>query len=75
MAKRILIMPMNLSDVTRILNYSDVELVQHAASEDLAVLVVANIRLRKSNERLTYALIALTIVLIIIAAFEAYRHW
>ena len=81
-------MTLNPSDATRILNYSDTELVQHALSEDLAVLVVANIRLRDSNEllskvliRLTRWLVGLTLLAVVFTlavaiepAIEAYRH-
>ena len=68
-------MPLSDRDLADIRKMTDDDLVRHAQTVDLAVLVEANVRLRKSTERLTNVLIALTVVLIIIAGFETYRHW
>ncbi len=68
---------LNDADLTTLLKMDDRELVQHAGSPDMAVLVLANVRLKTSTERLTKVLIVLTVVLIVLAlplAIEAYPH-
>jgi hypothetical protein len=64
-------------DLDSLMKMGDRELVKHAGSADMAVLVMANVRLRKSTERLTLVLIILTVLLVILTAplaVEAYRH-
>jgi hypothetical protein len=68
---------LNDQDLEAIMKMGDRALVRHAGSSDLAVLVLANVRLRKSTERLTVVLILLTLVLVVLAlplAVEAYPH-
>jgi hypothetical protein len=44
------------------------DLLRHAASSDLAVLVEASLRLRETTDRLNKVLIGLTIVLVFLTA-------
>jgi hypothetical protein len=57
----------------RLMTYDD--LVRNAQTEDLAVVVEANLRLKSATKRLTWVLIGLTAALVIIGIIETVHLW
>jgi hypothetical protein len=59
-------MPITDQQLARIKSLSDDDLVRGGQTEDLAVLIEANLRLKRATSRLTWVLIVLTLILVII---------
>jgi hypothetical protein len=60
-------MPLSNQELARIKSMTDDDLVRGAQTEDLAVVVEANLRLKRATTRLTWVLIVLTVILVLIA--------
>jgi hypothetical protein len=60
-------------DLKNIRSMSDSDLVRSAGTPDLAVVVEANLRLKRATTILTWVLIALTVVLVILGALPFFK--
>jgi hypothetical protein len=64
-------MPLSDANLARIRAMSDEDLVRGAQTEDFAVVVEANLRLKRATERLTWALILLMAIIVFLTAILA----
>ena len=62
-------------DLGQIKSLSDDDLVRGAQTPDLAVVVEANMRLKRATGRLTWVLIVLTIILVILTGILVYNSF
>ena len=66
-------MPLSDQELARIKSMTDDDLVRGAQTEDLAVVVEANLRLKRATTWLTWVLIALTVILVLIGITPLFK--